>query len=196
MSGFWGWLFSFHDRHFRDGYNYSKNALGRVIALMTQILFIGIGLGLEYWSMTLWGGDNFVAAFLVTLFAFGVVVTAIEYSLVYAIFGFICAITGTLEGFLAKASDKKKKKRAENEAKLDAQKAKVTNGTVENASLENMVYGDTSEADAKAVELEERRRAKKLKWLDLFVGIFSVALAIGTLVAGFLILAYAVDGKI
>ena len=192
MSGFWGWLFSIHDRHFRDGYNYSKNAMGRVIALITQILFIGIGLGLEYWAMILWGGDNFVAAFLVTLFAFGVVVTAVEYSFVYMIFGFMCAITGTLEGFLAKASDKKKKKRAQKQAELVAQSTSAADATTVGGGLENIIYSDAAETDARAAELEERRRAKKLKWFDVFVGIFSLALAIGTLVAAFFILASAI----
>jgi len=201
MLGFFKWLFSFHDRHYRDGYNYSKNAMGRVSAIITEIVFIGIALGLEYWAMTLWGGDNFVGALLVTLLVFGVYITAIEYCLVYVVFGFMCAITGTLEVFLGKASDKVKERRAKKQAKLDAQSTAVNAPVTNEGDLENMVFADSAEADARKAEareteLAERHRAKKLRWLDLFVAVLSIALVIGTLVGGFLILDYAVQGKI
>ena len=189
MSGFWSWLFSFYDRHYRDASRYSKNVWGRVSALVTELVFIGIGLGLVYWATILWNDKNIIVAILITLLTIGVLFSAVEYCLVYAFFGFKCAITGSLEGFLAKASDKKKKKHAKAQVvKTAEQTSTMDEALVQNNGLENMVYSDSSENDAKTTELEERRHAKKLKWLDLCVGIFSIAFAVGALLVAELIL--------
>lgn len=188
MSGFFGWLFSFYDRHYRDAYRYSKNVWGRVSALVTELVFIGIALGLEYWATTLWDG-NIAAAILITLLTIGILFTAIEYCLIYAFFGFKCAIVGTLESFLAKASDKKKKKYTKPQvAKTAAQEAANDSVSTQDNGFENMVYSDAGEIDAQTAEFEERRRAKKLKWLDICVGIFSIAFAVGALIVAELIL--------
>ena len=116
MGNFFSWLFSFNDRHYMDGYNYSKNTFGRFMAIVAELTLVAIGLGLWYYMLSLFD-TNLLVGILLIIPAFGLVMTAIEYCFCYCFFGFTCATIGALDRFFDKASEKHKKKLAKKKEK-------------------------------------------------------------------------------
>lgn len=239
MLKFIRYLFEFYNRHYGKGYRYTKDTKGRVVAVITEVIIVLFSFGLEFWALSLWSGnvsENWLLAFIVSLLAIGFLYSAVEFCAIYTFFGFTCAITGSLEKFLSKASDKRKKKYQTKQRKklektnvnndtqnesfanaqmlyngvqsLDTTSANLVDSATtqalaqDSATTQNMTDFEVSEGlsnDAKTEIINEadnvERTKKKNRKLDWFVGFFSLALTVGTLICAMWFLALMAEGK-
>lgn len=149
------WIFNFKDRHHKDIIRYEKNKLaGRIFILVLLFLMVGATLGLDYWFLNCLN-QNILYAILVLLFLLiPVGLTSLEFLGVYAFIGFRMFFLGTAEKIAIKIDEK------------IASKSQVEDNT-----------------QAKISPINTQSPQNKYKYFDLFVGILSILLIIGLILA-------------
>lgn len=174
--GFFLWLFDVSNRHQGEMRRYEKGGLGtRITSLIILIALVTITLLIEYWCINLFK-SSFVLGFVVLLLLIAAVPTTIEFCGVYSFIGFRMAT----RGYLIKLADNLDKEIAK---KRDADKQIVAEVTVENGTTSVELHNENIETD------KEIKKLYKYRGFDIFVGIFSLALAFG-LIAGVIILPF------
>lgn len=150
------WVFNIESRHYGDIKRYEKGKIGtRIFVILLLFGFVGASLALEYWGLNLFK-TNIFYGFLALLFLFiPVALLTIEFCVVYSYIGFRMFIEGTLADIVEKL-DKKNKKKQSNKIEIDKNTVVDTDKT-----------------------LNARTKSEKTrKWMDLFVGILGIVLAI------------------
>lgn len=148
------WLFNVHSRHAGDIRRYEKGKIGtRIFTLILTLILSAGTLALEYWSINLFESHNWALGLFVVLFlVIPAAAVSFEFLGLYSFLGFRMFFWGTVE-HIAKKIDKQ------------IQENRVPNG----------------EQDEIVISTQNKSE-KSHRWIDLFIGIWSIALAIGLLV--------------
>lgn len=177
------WLFSVGDRHYGDAVRYNRGGITtRIFAIIMLVVFVALTLALEWWAINLFN-ENAIYGILVFVLVLGAVEVTVEYCIVYSVYGFTYAVSGTIGDIV-----KKRELRRLNKGKKADKKCGVNGGTSGEGELINSVNrsAESSENGEKQGEIneeyEKELKKKSPKWLDLTVGVIGALLALGTLV--------------
>lgn len=167
---FFKWIIDATNRHSGDIKRYEKAKIGyRIFVIFLMIALVGLALGVQYWCANLFKNDDVFLGFLAVIFlGCTTSLIAIEYCGIYSYIAFKMFFLGTLESIIKKVEDKKTKK----------YQLKQDNDSKENS---------TKDEELAKTNSSEKNSGKAHKWIDLFIGILGVVLAIGTLI-GFIIM--------
>ena len=162
---FLGWLFDATTRHYREASLYEK---GGVMARLGFIAFLavmtGLTVGCEFWMFTAFSTSLPYGLAIMCVYFVMISVTC-EYSAVFSIFGFVSAITGSLDTYMEKRKKRKRKGK-------DVETSPIT----DNNPIE---YDKTSNGTQKE---EVVKTNKPHKFLDVIVGISGVLFALGNII--------------
>ena len=154
---FFKWIFNMRQRHYKEAVKYENGGVKRRVWVIVLSLLLVAATLVLEYFTLLMYKENVIAAIFMTILAIAVMGTALDYLGAHSTFGFKCAMWGSLASLILRYGNKKSKN------------AEV----VEEKQIE--------EID------KETKTSKKLKWLDLFVGIYCLVLAFG-LIAGIFVM--------
>ncbi len=186
-------LFNFSSRHHNDAARYEKHGkLSRILTIIFVPIVLAFGIGCIYFARTM--EANPLLKIIAIFVAFFVSCSFVENAGVYSVCGFIFFVWGSLESFENRRQIRKQKKLAK---KLEAQQKAQETQTLETDEVDqtattpqNLATNDstttisspnkeTSQDTPDSTTTQEEAKPKKVsKWLDLFVGIYCLALAI------------------
>lgn len=148
------WIFNISSRHAGDIRRYEKGKIGTKIFTIILTLILSAGtLALEYWSINLFESGNWALGLFVVLFlVIPVAGASFEFLGLYSFLGFRMFFWGTVEHAIKKI-DKK----------------------IQENSISN---GEQTEIVISA----QNKSEKSHRWIDLFIGIWSIVLGIGLVV--------------
>ena len=176
---FVSWLFSFSDRHYMDAVRYEKAGKGgRVFAIIIQLILFGITYALEFYMVQLLNvSDTFLVGCLLFILVLGSLFTSAEISIMYSIFGFSYAAAGTLDKWIKKGEAKRRQKRQEAIEKANENTTAETSNNIAD-------QGQITTTDNTVVSTRKCPR-----WLDVFVGVASLVVAVGAVIGAVAIFA-------
>ncbi len=154
---FLNWIFNMRQRHYKEAVKYENGGVKRRVWVIVLSLLLVAATLVLEYFTLLMYKENIVIAIFMTLLAFAFIGTALDYLGAHSTFGFKCAMWGSLASLIFRYANKKSKN------------AEV----VEEKQVEEIN--------------KEIKTTKKLKWLDLFVGIYCLVLAFG-LIAGIFVM--------
>lgn len=159
-------LFDITSRHYGDVKRYERGGIiQRIFIIILVTALAALTLWLEDWSFSIFNinhSENFFGGLLAILLFFCVLITTLDFCLLYAYVGISRAIGGSLNKIIEKNERRKSRKKRVEASKIETQ----TNESSANGS-------------SQAVAPVKR---KVPAWLDAFVGVFSLLVCIALVV--------------
>lgn len=186
-------IFNFSSKYHNDAVRYERHGkLSRILTLIFAPIVIALGIGCIYFARTM--DANPLLKVLAIFVAFFVSCSFVGRIGVYSVCGFIFFIWGSLESFENRRQIRKQKKlakkleaqqKAQETQTLETDKVDQTDNTTQNLTTNDSTTTisspseETSQNTPDSTTTQEEAKPKKVsKWLDLFVGIYCLALAV------------------